>query len=281
MNGRRITVTNPQKELDVGISKADLAEYYRKIAPLMLPHVKDRPILTLRFPEGFNGEKFLQRNIPTYFPRWLEAKCIEHTGGKTCYPIITDEAGIVYLGAQVAVLNVMPVRADMPYTPDKMIFDLDPSIPDVPLLRSAAYVLKGLLESLGFTPYIMTTGSRGYHIAVPLIRELDNEGVKKCASQIAETAARRDARLTTEVIKERRNDRVFIDINRVARMQTSVAPYAARAQRGLPIASPFAWDELPNIGPTSYTISNPPNKDAWQDFFAHTAPIQKVLNGQQ
>ncbi len=278
VNGHRIAITHPQKELDAGISKAELVQYYTEIAPLMLPHVKDRLISMLRFPDGVNGEKFFQKNIPDYFPDWLASKCLERKGGKTCYPIVTDEAGIVYLGTQVVVPHIMATRAGEPDTPDQMIFDLDPSLPDLPSLRSAARELKGFLEALGFTPYIMTTGGRGYHIAVPIARELNSETVRAFALKIAETlAAARDATLTTEFIKERRKDRIFIDVNRISAMQTSIAPYAARAEPRIPIASPFAWDELPNISPTSYTIRNHPREDAWRNFFARATSLKQVL----
>ncbi|MGZ7146706.1 MAG: non-homologous end-joining DNA ligase LigD, partial [Halobacteriota archaeon] len=173
--------------------------------------------------------------------------------------------------------HIMVTRADKPNTPDQMIFDLDPSRSDVPLLRSAARELKGFLESLGFTPYIMTTGGRGYHIAVPITRELDNENVRRVALKIAETLADHDATLTTEFIKERRKGRIFIDVNRISALQTSIAPYAARAERGIPIASPFAWNELPNISPTSYTIRNHPKEDAWRDFSIRAASVKQVL----
>ena len=270
-------MTNPQKELDTGIPKAALVEYYRNIAPLMLPHVEDRLISMFRFPEGVGGEKFFQKNMPDYFPDWLESKCLTHKGTMTCYAIVKDEAGIVYLGNQVVVPHIMVTRADRPEIPDKMIFDLDPSLPDLPSLRSAALKLKGFLESLGFKPYVMTTGGRGYHIAVPITRELDNHGVREFALKIAQTLAKSDAALTTELGKERRKGRIFIDVNRISAMQTSVAPYAARSEPGLPIASPFVWDELPNISPTSYTIRNYPKEDAWTDFFVNAVSVTDVI----
>jgi len=277
VGGHRIHVTNPQKELDTGIPKAALVEYYRNIAPLMLPHVEDRLISMFRFPEGVSGEKFFQKNMPDYFPDWLESTCLTHKSTTTCYVIVKDEAGIVYLGNQVIVPHIMVTRADRPGIPDKMIFDLDPSLPDLPSLRSAAFKLKGFLEALGFMPYVMTTGGRGYHIAVPITRELDNHGVREFALKIAQTLAKSDAALTTELGKDKRGGRIFIDVNRISAMQTSVAPYAARSEPGLPIASPFAWDELPNISPTSYTIMNYPKQDAWNDFFANAVSVTDVI----
>jgi len=277
VGGHRIHITNPQKELDTGIPKAALVEYYQHIAPLMLPHIEDRLISMLRFPEGVSGEKFFQKNMPDYFPDWLESKCLTHKGAMTCYAIVKDEAGIVYLGNQVIVPHIMVTRADRPEIPDKMIFDLDPSLPDLPPLRSAALKLKGFLEALEFKPYVMTTGGRGYHIAVPVTRELGNQGVREFALKIAQTLAKSDGALTTELGKEKRTGRIFIDVNRISAMQTSVAPYAARSEPGLPIASPFAWDELPNINPTSYTIRNYPKEDAWKDFFANAVSVTDVI----
>ncbi len=277
VGGHRIKITHPEKELDKGILKAELVEYYQRIAPLMLPHVENRLVSMLRFPDGVHGEKFFQKNIPDYFPRWIESKCLKHESGVTCYTIVKDEAAIVYLGNQVTVPHIMVTRADKPDIPDKMIFDLDPSLPDLQPLKSVAIRLKGFLEAVGFRPYIMTTGGWGYHIAVPIKRELDNGGVRDFALKIAQTLAQQDASVTTELSTEKRRGRIFIDVNRISAMQTSVAPYAARSEPGLPIASPFDWDELPNINPTSYTIRNYPKEDAWSGFFANAVSIRDIL----
>jgi len=101
--------------------------------------------------------------------------------------------------------------------------------------------------------------------------------VREFALKIAQTLAKSDGALTTELGKEKRRGRIFIDVNRISAMQTSVAPYAARPEPGLPIASPFAWDELPNINPTSYSIRNYPKEDAWKDFFANAVSVTDVI----
>ena len=277
VGGHRILITHPEKELDNGITKAELVEYYRNVAPLMLPHIEGRFLSMFRFPEGVRGEKFFQKNIPDYFPEWIESKCLEHESGVTCYALVKDEAAVVYLSNQVVVPHITVTRIDKPDLPDKMIFDLDPSRPDVPSLKSAAVKLKGFLEALGFKPYIMTTGSRGYHVAVPVKRELDNRGVRDFALKIAQTLAKQDDTVTTELNTEKREGRIFIDVNRISAMQTSVAPYAARSEPGLPTASPFYWDELPNINPTSYTIRNYPKEDAWGNFFSNAVSIRGIL----
>lgn len=277
LGGHHIKITHPQKQLDKGIAKREFVEYYRNVASLMLPHVEGRLVSMLRFPDGIGGEKFFQKNIPPYFPGWIESKCLEHDTGVTCYAIIKDVAAIVYLANQVVVPHIMVSRADRPDTPDKMIFDLDPSLPDLRPLKSVAIKLKGFLEALGFRPYIMATGGRGYHVAVPIKRELDNGGVRQFALNVAQTLAKQDATVTTELSTEKRKGRVFIDVNRISPMQTSVAPYAARSEPGLPIASPFDWDELPNIDPTSYTVKNYQKEDAWADFFANAVSLRDTL----
>jgi bifunctional non-homologous end joining protein LigD len=274
---RRIKITHPEKELDKGITKAEFVDYYRNVAPLMLPHIKDRFLSMFRFPEGVCGEKFFQKNAPDYFPEWIESRCLEHESGVTCYAIVKDEASIVYISNQVVVPHITVTRIDKPDLPDKMIFDLDPSRPDEPSLKSAAIKLRGFLEALGFRSYIMTTGGKGYHVAVPVKRELDNRGVRDFALKIAQTLANQEATVTTELSTEKRKGRIFIDVNRISAMQTSAAPFAARSEPGLPVASPFHWDELPNIGPRSYTIRNYPKEDAWSDFFANAVSIRDVI----
>jgi len=277
VEGHRIKITHPEKMVDTGIRKAELVEYYRNVARLMLPHIKDRFLSMFRFPDGVHGEKFFQKNIPNYFPKWIKSKCLEHESGVTCYAIVKDEAAILYISNQVVVPHVMVTRIDKPVLPDKMIFDLDPSSSDEPTLKSAAIKLRGFLEALGFRSYIMTTGGKGYHVAVPVKRELDNRGVRDFALKIAQTLAKQEATVTTELSTEKRKGRIFIDVNRISAMQTSVAPFAARSEPGLPVASPFPWDELPNIGPRSYTILNYPKEDAWSDFFANAVSIRDVI----
>jgi DNA ligase D-like protein (predicted polymerase)/DNA ligase D-like protein (predicted 3'-phosphoesterase) len=277
IGGHRIKITRPQKQLDTGITKRELVEYYRNVASLMLPHIEGRFVSMFRFPDGVGGEKFFQKNVPRYFPRWIESKCLEHEAGVTCYVIIKEEAAILYLANQVVVPHITTSRADRPNTPDKMIFDLDPSLPDLRPLKAVAIKLKGFLEALGFRPYIMATGGWGYHIAVPIKPEFDNSGVRKFALKIAQTLAKQDPTVTTELRTEKRRGRIFIDVNRISPMQTSVAPYAARSEPGLPTASPFAWDELPNINPTSYTVKNHPKEDAWADFFANAVSLPDIL----
>jgi bifunctional non-homologous end joining protein LigD len=277
VGGIPVKLTNLRKELDAGIPKAELVAYYQQIAPLMLPHVEGRPVSMYRFPDGVAGEKFFQKDSPKYFPKWLPCEMVHHSKSDVCYPIIHNEAGIVYLGNQVVVPHITATRISDPLVPDKLVFDLDPSVEDLSLLKDAAQRLGRFLRSLGFHPYIMTTGGKGYHVTAPIVPELPADQVRDFAFKIATVLARDDpTHLTTELRKDKRKDRIFVDVNRLSPMQTSVAPYAARSKPGLPVAAPFPWDELVNIDPTSYTIQNPPKQDAWKDFFTHAVSVKTV-----
>lgn len=277
VRGRVIRITNPDKELDDGLTKADMIRYYENIASLMLPHIKGRLISMYRFPDGVRGKQFFQKQAPDYFPDWLECVPVKHKSKSTCYTVVRDEAGIVYLANQVIVPHIMATRRDKLDRPDKMIFDFDPSSTDLKKLKAAVKRLKGMLEQLGMRPYIMSTGGRGYHVAVPIKRELDNEAVRDFALKIAGALLAQDRSLTTEIRKEKRKGRIFIDVNRISSMQTSVAPYAVRAAPGLTVASPFDWDELPNIDPATYSVKNYPKDDAWKDFFKNTVSLKGVM----
>src|SRR5660398_320236 len=170
------------------------------------------------------------RRPPRSTPLYSSAASDVYRRQVTCYAIVKDEAAIVYISNQVVVPHITVTRIDKPVLPDKMIFDLDPSRPDVSSLKSAALKLKGFLDALGFRSYIMTTGGKGYHIAVPVKRELDNKGVRDFALKIAQTLAKQDATVTTDLRVEKREGRIFIDVNRISAMQTSVAPFAARSE---------------------------------------------------
>ncbi|HYD03902.1 MAG TPA: non-homologous end-joining DNA ligase [Alphaproteobacteria bacterium] len=279
IEGKIIQLTNVKKEVDkiTHITKYELIDYYHNIAPLMLPHIKGRLISMLRFPEGVNGKKFFQKNSPDYFPEWLECKKVKHDSGVVCYTVVTDRAGIVYLANQVIVPHIMVTRIDDLEHPDKMIFDLDPMVENIKELKRIALKLKGMLEGIGLVPFIMTSGNKGYHIAVPIKRELKNDEVRDFALSIAKTLEKNDSGVTTQFHKNKRGNKIFIDVNRISSMQTSVCPYAARSEIGLPIACPFEWNELTNVDPKFYTIRNYPKTDAWKDFFKKAKSLKKII----
>lgn len=274
----KVNFKNLDKELDKGVRKRDLIDYYKKIWHLMLPHIEKRAITLYRFPSGIKGNKFYQKNAPKYFPEYISRKEVRHEKRVIEYPVVEDGEGILYLANQVAEIHVMTSKVEKMGFPDKMVFDLDPSEVDMKRLKGAAKKLKTLIESLGLSAYIMTTGGKGYHIVVPIKPEFDNEKVRKIALTIAEALVKLDPEhLTTELLKSKRKERIFIDINRNSPMQTSIAPYSVRVKEGITIAAPIFWEDLSKVNPNRFNVKNYKVEDPWKDFYENPASLKKIL----
>lgn len=274
-----VEFTHLEKKLDTGITKKDLIDYYEKIWNFMLPHIRDRAITLYRFPSGIKGEKFFQKNSPEYYPEYIECKEIEHKDKKkVCYAVVKDKDGILYLANQVSEIHIMTSKINKLKYPDKMIFDLDPTTLNLEVLKKTAKQLKVLIESLGLTAFIMTTGGKGYHIVTPIKPELDNANVREVALKIAKILVQSNPDfLTTELLKTKRGNKIFIDVNRNSPMQTSIAPYSVRAKKGLTVALPFFWKELSSVNPNSFTIKNNKIEDPWKDFYESAVSLKKIL----
>ncbi|RBM07289.1 non-homologous end-joining DNA ligase [Streptomyces sp. PT12] len=265
VGGRRVDVTRPGKELfpEDGITKGDLVDYYRSVAGPMLTHLKGRPLAMERYPDGYRGKSFFHKKVPPYFPDWIHRERVPKEGGSLDMTVCDDTATLAYLANQACLTpHLWLSRADHLDRPDRMIFDLDPPGEDFALVRETARELRELLAQLGLKPLVMTTGSRGAHVLVPLDGSADFDAVRAFAREIAEVmAARRPDRLTTEVRKNRRGDRLYLDVQRNAFAQTSVAPYAVRARPHAPVATPLAWDELDDgVGPRDFTLATLPSR---------------------
>lgn len=260
VGGRTVEITKPDKVLfaDHGITKADLADYYARVAETMLPHVRGRPVTMERFPDGIGGERFFQKDIPDYFPDWIRTAEMKKEGGRVTHVVIEEAATLVYLANQACITpHVSLSRADRPHDPDRMIFDFDPARDDFPAVRDGARRLRDVLVELGLSPFVMTSGSRGLHVVVPLDRSADFDTVREFARRIADLLVAKDPdRLTTEQRKDKRGGRIYVDTGRNAYAQTAVAPYAARALAGAPVAAPVEWNELgrKGFGPRRHTI---------------------------
>jgi bifunctional non-homologous end joining protein LigD len=231
------------------ITKADLVAYYRAVAPRMLPHLRGRPLMLARHPDGLDGERLVQQSIPRYFPEWVHrAKVTRRGGGTVTHVVCDDEATLAYLAGQAVVTpHRWLSRADRPEHPDLLLFDLDP--PDdagFEAARDAARLLHDLLDGeLGLPCAVMTTGSRGLHVVLRLDRRADWDAVRAFAVDTAALlAARHPGSLTTEPRVHDRAGRLYLDVGRDAYGQTAVAPYAVRALPGAPVATPLDWAEL-------------------------------------
>lgn len=292
VHGRTIEFSNLDKVFfpDEGLTKGDVVSYYEKIADTMLPHVRDRLLSMERFPDGIGGEGFYQKETPDYFPDWIRTEEVEKEGGTNCQVVVEEAATLVYLAQQATLtFHAWPSRADRPRHPDRMVFDFDPPGSDwegaFAEVRRAARELRDVLEELGLTPYVMTSGSKGLHVHVPLDRSAEFSTVKAVARRASELlAARHPDRLTTEVRKRKRSGRVFIDYLRNEYAQTAVAPYSLRARPGAPVATPLAWDELSRggMGPRRYTLRNlfrrlARTEDPWRDLDRNAAAVDDEI----
>lgn len=230
------------------ITKLHLIEYYYQIAPYMLPYIKNRPLSLVRYPDGITKDGFFQKNIGDYYPDWIQRTIIKkHDEGITVAPLCNDTATLVYLANQACITpHTWLSKIDKLELPDKIIFDLDPSDQKgFILVKKTALDLKKIIENLGLIPFVMTTGSRGLHVVIPIRRKLNFDAIRKFAHTIASLLVAQDPEnRTTELSKIKRHGRLFIDCGRNAYAQTSVAPYAIRPKAGAPVATPLFWHEL-------------------------------------
>jgi bifunctional non-homologous end joining protein LigD len=245
---------------EAGVTKVDLARHYARVAEVMVPHVRDRPLAVQSFPQGVEGDGYFVKDAPGHFPDWIATVPVPKREGGTIHQVVANDAAtLVYLAGQNAITpHVGTSRADRLERPDRVVFDLDPSGQRFAEVRAVARALGDLLRDLGMTPFAMTTGSRGLHVVVALRRTEEYRAVHAFARAVAEALVESDpANLTVEFRRNRREERLFVDVNRNAYGQHAVAPYAVRARTNAPVATPLRWEELDHrdLGPQGWTIA--------------------------
>ncbi|CAG6398779.1 non-homologous end-joining DNA ligase [Streptomyces cocklensis] len=261
--GRRtVRIGRPGKVLFPadGLTKADVAAYYRTVAPRMVPQLRGRPLMLERHPDGIDGQGFMQKDTPAYVPDWVHRAALPKEGGTVTYTLCDDTATLVYLAGQACVtLHRFLSRADRAEYPDRLVFDLDPPDADFAPVRAAARQVHGLLDELELPSTVMTTGSRGLHVLVALDAKSSVDEVRAFARDAAGLLAARHPRtLTTEPRKAARRGRLYLDMQRNGYGQTSVAPYAVRSLQGAPVAAPLAWDDVddPEVTARRWTLAD-------------------------
>lgn len=258
-------VSEPDKILfpDIELSKAGLIDYYVKVADVMLPHCRQRPLTLQRFPDGIEADGFYQQQRSDYFPDWLHSVSTPRASDKRKHVehvLADDQASLAYLANQAVIsFHGWLSRQNNLQQPDRLVFDLDPPDDDFTSARQAALQLRELMMKLGMTPFVMTTGSRGLHVVAPLRPQHTFDAVREYARAMAQQLAEScPDKLTTEQRKNKRRGRLYLDVMRNAYGQTSVLPYSLRAIAGAPVATPLDWDELDNheLHAQSYTVKN-------------------------
>ena len=245
---RELDISRPEKVLfpEDGITKGELIEYYAAVAPRILPHLRNRPLMLERYPDGIQKVRIFQKEVSSYFPSWIRRVSVKKVGGTVTHLVCNDAATLVYIANQACVTpHILLSRSDKLELPDQMVFDLDPQSEDFEPVRSTALAFKQLLDDLGLPAYLKTTGSRGLHVVVPLQRRERFDAVRDFARELARIVVRQaPGERTLESLKAKRGSRVYIDINRNAYAQLVAPAFAVRARRGAPVSVPLDWSEL-------------------------------------
>jgi bifunctional non-homologous end joining protein LigD len=260
---RGVELSKPDKLLfpDDGITKLDLATYYDDVAEVMVPHLRGRPINMQRFPDGIGGPAFYEKKVPAHFPDWVPTTQVDTADGPQRQVVVRSARALVYLAQQACITpHTWLSREDDLERPDQLVFDLDPSDSGPETLvkvRRATRLVGELLDDLGLTTYLKTTGSRGYHVLVPLRRDLGFDDTRAFARRVAERLVEGEPDLlTVEHRKAKRGDRIFVDVLRNGYGQTAVPAYAVRARPGAPVATPIEWSELSRVAPDGHDIGS-------------------------
>ena len=281
-------ITHPEKVLfpDDGITKGEVAAYYDAIAPVMLPHMRGRPLTLERFPQGIAQKGFMQKNVLKGTPDWLERVELPKKDGVTVYPLVGDQRSMEWMANQNTITpHVWTSRVPDLDHPDIFIVDLDPSEDNAETLRAGALAVRALLDELQLPSWLKTTGSKGYHIAVPLDGKSDFEQVARFGYAVASLlVARGPEHLTQEFAKAARGTRIFLDVGRNGYGATYAAPYAVRPKPGAPISAPCTWDELESgaAAPQTFTLRTMAARmadvgDLWADIHKRRRSLRRPV----
>jgi len=279
-------ISHPEKLMfpDDGITKGELAAYYEAIAPYMLPHLRGRPITMERYHRGIAAEGFFQKDVTKGFPTWLERVEIPKKGGTVHHPVVNNVQSLLWIANQNTVTpHVWTSRVPDLFHPDICVFDLDPAVDDTAAVRNVALELRDLLAELLLRSWVKTSGSKGFHIAVPLDRAAEFGEIEIFAHRVGKLLVSRDpSRLTQEFSKADRGGRILVDTGRNGYSATFAAAYAVRPKPGAPVSAPCTWEEMErgDVAPQTFTLRTMAARmaavgDIWADMSAHPQSIRE------
>ncbi|MFN2629779.1 MAG: non-homologous end-joining DNA ligase [Gaiellaceae bacterium] len=262
---RTVRLSNPDRILfpDAGVTKGDLFEYYGAVAPVIVPHLRNRPFTMKRWREGITGPAFFQKQAPKGMPPWIPTRQFRthpREGGPRLvdFPLVNDEAALLWMVQMHCIdMNAWYSRVDKPDRPDFVLFDLDP--PDEPhgfaMASEVAQLIRELLAEVGLPGYVKTSGADGIHVVAPIQRRSsfeDTYAFAEAASRLLEQ--RHDGLVTTEWLKKKRRG-VLVDHRQNGWGKTIASPYSVRPKPGAPVSTPLRWDELDAVrGPQQFTM---------------------------
>jgi bifunctional non-homologous end joining protein LigD len=282
-------ITHPDKVLfpDDGITKGELADYYKSIAPVMLPHLRRRPVTMERYPAGIASEGFWQKDVSKGFPEWLKRIEVPKKGGVVHHPLVTDPRSLLWVINQNTItLHVWASRVPTLHHPDICVFDLDPSNEDDhDSLRAAALGLRDLLNELGLPSRIKTSGSKGFHIVLSLDGKSTMGEVARFAHAVGALLVKRNPeRLTQEFSKADRGGRILVDTGRNGYSATFAAAYSVRAKPAAPVSAPCTWEEIERgtVGPRTFTLRTMAERiqkvgDLWREMRLSRRSLKQAM----
>ncbi len=282
-----VRITHPDRVLypGAGITKGDVARFYQRIAAWALPQLADRPLTLVRCPDGQGGECFYQKHVSGPFPATIARIDV---GEEQPYGALRDLAGLLALVQMSALeIHIWGSHVDRLEQPDYIVFDLDPDEGlDWQRVVAGARAVKARLEELGLAAFLKTTGGKGLHVVSPLARRLEWDEVKTFTKAVADSIVAAEPRLYTgNLLKVRRQGKIFIDYLRNGRGATSIAPYSTRARPGAPVSTPLFWEELDDaeLRGNTFTVENLPARlealraDPWDGFAKAAKPITAAM----
>ena len=272
-------ITHPDKVLFPadGITKGELAAYYDAVAWAMLPHLARRPVTLERFPAGIDAKGFMHKSVTKGFPAWLERVEVPKHGGTVFHPLINDRRALAWMANQNCITpHVWNRRVPDLMHPDLCVIDLDPSRDDPPVLRDATLAVRDVLAGRGLASWVKTSGSKGFHVVVPVDGRSGLDDVWRFADDVADELVARDpAHFTREFHKSDRGGRILVDVGRNGYSATFAAAYAVRPRPGAPVSAPCTWDEIASgaATPRTFTLRTMAARleavgDLWADLHA-------------
>jgi bifunctional non-homologous end joining protein LigD len=258
---KRVEVTRPDKLLwpALGITKQAYVDYLRAVADHVLPWLRDRPLSVIRAPDGVDGQRYFQKNTPTYAPRWVRTVTIPapSAGRDVAYTVCNDADTLVWLGNQAALeLHPAPVRRDRLDRPDLLVVDIDPPDDAFDAAVEVALLVLETMDDLGLRPLVKTTGGKGIHVVVPIVRSASAQRLRRAATRLAEIVIeRRPDLVTAEFRKAKRGGRVMLDPSRNGPGATLVSPYSPRVRAEATVSFPVEPKDLRTIAPGDFTLA--------------------------
>ncbi len=280
-DGRDVRLTNLRKIFwaELGLTKGDLLQYYANVADVLVPHLRDRAMVMKRYPNGAAGPFFFMKRAPSPRPDWITLCGITHSSGSVIdFPMIQDRAALLWvINLGCIDLNQWYARCDDVDRPDYLHFDLDPGAgATFDGVRQAALIVGGALDALKMASFAKTTGSKGIHIYVPIVRGPLQKEVWTFAKALAqELASRHPALLTAEYrVAKRPRGRVLVDYNQNAWGRTLASVYSVRPRPEATVSTPVTWKEIERgVRLEDFTLKNVPARvakqgDLWKPLLA-------------